>query len=103
MRRILLIALTLLLPRMSPADALENAYFICDIFERTGVSSECQVSNVTSEVDAIIEGSAAEAGQVCSVIVNKMVEQKRAFRGRWKLRIFAPGRADTPLAVCALR
>jgi len=99
----LLAALIVQFPQMSSADPLENAYFLCDLFDKTGVASQCQVSNVTSSVDVIIDTNEAEAANVCSVIVNNMVEKKRAFGGRWKLRIFAPDRAEAPLAVCTLR
>jgi hypothetical protein len=103
MRRVLLAALLFHLPPASSADALENAYFLCDLFAKTGVSTECTPSHVTSTVDVTIDTTAAEAGQVCSVIVNNMAQKGRTFGGQWKLRIFAPDRADEPLAACALR
>ncbi len=103
MRRILLAALLVQSPQLSSADPLENAHFLCDLFDKTGVSSECEVSHVTANVDVIIATNEAEAANVCSVIVNKMVEKGRSFGGQWTLRIYAPERRDTPLAVCALR
>ena len=103
MRRMLLAAFIVHLPQASAAEALENAYFVCDIFERTGMSSECRVSNITSSVEVMIEIDQAEARNVCAVIVKSMAEKKRVFGGQWKLRIYHPQRADTPLAACDLR
>jgi hypothetical protein len=103
MRRMLLALLISHLPRMASADALENAYFVCDVFKKTGVSTECRASNATSTVDLIIDTDDAEARKVCAVIANNMAQNKRWFGGQWQLRIFAPNRADVPLAACALR
>jgi len=103
MRRVLLAALILPLPPASLADGLENAYFLCDVFAKTGVSTECRASNATSTVDVIIDTTPEEAAKVCSVIVNNMAKKGRSFGGQWKLRIFAPDRADEPLAACKLK
>jgi len=103
MRRILLATLLLYLPPAFSADGLGNAYFLCDIFEKTQISTECTASNVTSTVDVIINTNVPDANQVCSVIVDKMAQMGRSFGGRWQLRIFAPDKADEPLAACALR
>ena len=103
MRRMLLATLLLQTAPAFPDDKLGNAYFLCDIFEKTGVSTECKASNVTSTVDVIIKTDAAEAGKVCSVIANSMAQKGRSFGGQWQLRIFAPDRAEEPLAACALR
>jgi hypothetical protein len=84
------------------ADALENAYFVCDVFEKTGISSECQVAHVVREVEVSIDTSEAEAEQVCTLIARTLVEKKRFFGGGWKLLIRSPQRA-APLAECALR
>lgn len=101
--RLPLIAALLLASTATPADPLENAYFVCDVFEKTGVSTECNVSSVNSTVDVTVEATPEEAANVCTVIVQRMVEKRRAFGARWKLRIFAPDRADAPTATCALR
>jgi hypothetical protein len=103
MRRVLLAALIFQLPITSSADGLENAYFLCDLFAKTGVSTECTASQVTSTVDVIVDTNAEEAGKVCSVIVTNMAQKGRAFGGQWQLRILAPNSADGPLAACALR
>ena len=103
MRRLIFAALLLHLPPAFPDDGLGNAYFLCDIFEKTGVSTECRASNATSTVDVIIDTSATEAGKVCSVIANNMIQKGRSFGGQWQLRIFAPDRADQPLAACRLK
>lgn len=103
MRMIFLTALLLHFPAAYSADGLEHAYVVCDIFEKTRISTECKASNVTSTVDVIIDTSAAEAAEVCSVIANNMVQKGRSFGGQWQLRIFAPDRADEPLAACRLK
>ena len=103
MRRILLATLLLQTSSAFPGDALGNAYFLCDLFEKTGVSTECNPSDVMSTVDVIIKTDAGEAAKVCSVIANNMAQKGHSFGGQWQLRIFAPDRADEPLAACALR
>ncbi|MBL8201327.1 MAG: hypothetical protein JNK40_10180 [Chromatiales bacterium] len=103
MRRLFFLASLLHLPPAFPDDGLGNAYFLCDIFEKTGVSTDCKASNATSTVDVIIATDAAGAADVCTVIANNMVQKKRSFGGRWQLRIFAPDRADEPLAACRLK
>jgi hypothetical protein len=103
MRRILCTALLLHLTPAFPDDGLGNAYVICDIFERTRISTECKASNATSTVDVIIATSETEAAKVCALISDKMVQMKRPLGGQWQLRIFAPDRADQPLAACPLR
>ncbi len=103
MVRVLPIAFLLLLSRLACADAIENAYFVCDVFEKTGVSTDCNVSSVNFTVDVVVEATPAEAENVCTVIVQRMAETRRAFGGRWKLNIFAPNHAEEPIAVCALR
>lgn len=99
----LLLALLLHWPVPGAADGLTNAYFLCDVFASTGVSTECRASNATSTVDVVINTSAAEAQQVCAVIVKNMADRRRAFGGAWQLRIFAPDRAQEPLAACRLQ
>jgi hypothetical protein len=103
MRRLILSLLLLHLPPAFADDGLGNAYFLCDIFEKTGVSTECKASNVTSTVDVIIATDATEAGKVCAVIAQNMVQKGRSFGGQWQLRIFAPDRADQPLAAYKLK
>ncbi|MDH4023319.1 MAG: hypothetical protein OEW88_10915 [Gammaproteobacteria bacterium] len=103
MRRLFLATLLLQTAPAFPDDGLGNAYYLCDVFEKTGVSTECKASNATSTVDVIINTDAVEAGNVCAVIANNMAQKGRLFGSKWQLRIFAPDRADEPLAACALR
>ncbi len=103
LRLLLLAAVLAAAPLLASADALENAYFVCDVFQKTGVSTDCDVSSVSSTVDVVVEATPAEAADVCTVIVKHMAEQRRSFGGRWKLRVFAPDHAGEPLAACALR
>jgi hypothetical protein len=105
-RRTLLMLPTVLVLHWPPtvlAEAVENAYLVCDIFEKTGISTQCEVSNVLSSVDAVVDTNQAEAARICSLITATMVQKKRFFGGRWKLQIFAPANAAQPLAVCPLR
>lgn len=85
------------------ADGLENAYYVCDVFAKTGISTECKASNANQTIDVNIATTPAEAEQVCALIVRTMAEKRRAFGGRWQLRIFAPEQTADPLAACALR
>ena len=103
MRRMILATLLLQVSPVVSADGLANAYLVCDIFEKTGISTECQASNVTSTVDVILATTGEEAQQVCLVVADRLAQLGRAFGGRWQLRIFAPARAAEPLAACALR
>lgn len=91
------------LPPPAPADELTNAYFLCDVFAKTRVSTECRASNAASTVDVVINTTPAEAEKVCAVIVANMAEKQRAFGGAWQLRIFAPDHAAEPLAACRLK
>ena len=100
---LLLALLPAVLPVPAPADELTNAYFLCDLFAKTRVSVECRASNAASTVDVVINTTPAEAEKVCAVIVQNMVEKKRAFGGAWQLRIFAPDHAEQPLAACRLK
>ena len=45
MRRILVVTLLLQSMPAFPGDGLTNAYFVCDLFEKTGVSADCKASN----------------------------------------------------------
>lgn len=103
MRRLILPALLIHLSPVLADDGLKNAYFVCDIFEKTGISTECQASNGTSTVDVIIDTTPTEAAKVCAVIANNMAQKGRSFGGQWQLRVFAPNRADQPLAACRLK
>jgi hypothetical protein len=85
------------------ADPLENAYFLCDVFEKTGVSSECEASNAASTVTVIVDTTPTEAANICTVISRQMMEKRRFFGGRWKLRVFSPSQANEPLAACPLK
>jgi hypothetical protein len=103
MRRLILSAFLLHVPPAFPDDGLGSAYFLCDIFEKTGISTECKASNATSTVDVIIATDATEAAKVCVVLAESMAQKGRSFGGQWQLRIFAPDRADQPLAACRLK
>jgi hypothetical protein len=84
------------------ADALENAYYVCDVFDKTGISTECQIEHVVHHIDVTVETNTADAQNICTVITQRLVEQKRSFGGDWKLRVLAPQQA-APLAECRLR
>ena len=91
------------LSSVATADALENAYYVCDIFEKTGISTECQVEHVVHQVNVKVETSEADAQNICAVITQKLAEKKRYFGGDWKLRVLSPEQSTTPLAECPLR
>jgi hypothetical protein len=100
-----LLAATLLvqLPSFAGAQALENAYFVCDIFEKTGISTECQVEHVARRFEAKVDTSEDEAQKICAIMVGRLADKKRFFGPGWKLSILSPERAQAPLAECTLR
>jgi hypothetical protein len=93
--------LLLLLPSLSSADALENAYFVCDVFEKAGISTECQVAHVLRQINVHIDTSAAEAQEICAVMVRRLAEKQRLFGRGWKLNVLS-SRQPAPLAECPL-
>jgi hypothetical protein len=95
-------ALLFPLAALASGEALQNAYFVCDVFERTGISTECQVAHVARQVDVSVDTSAAEAQQICALMVNTLAGKKRHFGAGWKLRVLSPAGAPAPLAECAL-
>jgi hypothetical protein len=103
MRRLLLFALPFILVAPAPADPLQNAYFLCDLFEKTAVSTDCTVSSAAATVDVVVAATPAEAVNICTVITSQMAEKRRAFGGRWQLRIFPPEGGADPTAACRLR
>ena len=93
---------TLLVPVAASADALENAYFVCDVFEKTGISTECQIEHVVHQIDVTVDTSPTDAQNICTVITQRLADKKRYFGGDWKMRVLAPDQA-APLVVCPLR
>jgi hypothetical protein len=85
------------------ADAVDNAFRLCAVFEKTGLTTECKVSGWGSTVDVRMDTSGAEARKICISVVDLMAQQKLSFAGKWKLRIFSPYSGEHPIAVCTLK
>jgi hypothetical protein len=96
-------ALATVLPPVASADALENAYYVCDIFDKTGISTECQIEHVVHQIDVKVATTGADAQNICAVITQRLAEKKRFFGGDWKLRVLSPEQTADPLAECPLR
>lgn len=73
------------------ADAVDDAYWICDTMEKGGFSTECKV-NVRiwdySTVDVWINTNSTEARIICLGVADIMAQKKRNFLGRWNLESF---------------
>jgi len=85
------------------ADAVDNAFRLCAVFEKTGLSSECHVRGWGSTVDVRLDTSSAEARKMCVAMVDLLVRENLRFAGKWKLRIFSPYSGEHPIAVCTLK
>jgi len=96
-------ALLLVAASTATADPLQNAYFLCDVFAKTGVSTECEASNAQSSVSVIVDTTPTDAANICTVISQRMLEKKRFFGGRWRLQVFSPSQPTEPLASCPLK
>lgn len=106
MRRIIaFFVLTILLGSGSAlADAIGNAYGICDRMEKLSFVTECKVE-VHSEANSInltIDMSAREAQKTCVGIAPKLSAYFRTASRWWLLRIYSPYSGNHPIARCSL-
>jgi hypothetical protein len=85
------------------ADAVDHAFLLCAAFEKTGLSTECNVKGWGSTVDVRLDTTGAEARKICAGMVDLLVREKLSFAGKWKLRIFSPYSGEHPIAVCTLK
>ena len=69
--------------------ALRQARFICDMLDRTGVTTApCEVGSRTITLHAILE--VGQARDICTTMVNRTRDPHYAFNGEWKLEIRTP-------------
>ncbi len=90
----------------SPApgtDAVTDAYRLCETFEKTGMSTVCEVKGWGSTIDVTIDTNGGEARKICTGVVDMTADVTRSFAGNWKLQIFSPYSGEKPIAVCTLR
>jgi hypothetical protein len=84
-------------------DAVNSAYFLCALIDKTGLASEpCDVSGGGGSVDATIDMNSGEARTLCTQIAGMMRDKGKRFPGRqWKLKIKSPY-SNGPIAYCNL-
>jgi hypothetical protein len=85
------------------SEAVDNAFRLCAVMEKTGLTTECKVSGWGSTVDVRLDTTGAEARKMCAAMVDLLVQQKLSFGGKWKLRLFSPYSGEHPIAVCTLK
>ncbi|UGX87125.1 hypothetical protein [Phyllobacterium meliloti] len=105
MKKILIVsAMLIAAPSVSFADAVSDAYKVCESIDATGMSSQkCEVSGWNSSITAVIDMSSGEARKLC-VQMAEMIKAKGAiFEGKWTLNIKSPYSGDNTIAFCKLR
>lgn len=85
------------------ADPVGDAYRLCKAMERTGLTTECEVSGYHSRVDVTIDTTGSEARKICAGVADQMAKAGANFQGKWKLRILSPYSGEKAIAVCQLR
>ena len=86
------------------ADAVENAYTLCQAIDASGLSSSpCEVSGWSGSVTATMNTSSSEARKMCAGMVAMVTQRNIHFRGRqWTLQIKSPYSGDNTIAFCNL-
>lgn len=84
------------------ADAIDNAYQVCEVFKNTGMSSDCKVRGFGSYIDVQIDTNGREANKICRGVVNQLADIM-SFDSKWTLRIFSPFSGGNQLASCTLK
>lgn len=84
------------------ADAVDDAFFTCALFERTGLTTSCEVQGWGSTVDVRMDMNSGEARKTCAQVAQMIRDQRGgALRlASWKLKIFSPYSGDQPIVVC---
>lgn len=84
------------------ADAVDNAYRVCEVFKNTGISSDCKVKGFGSYIDVSMDTNGREANKICRGVVDQLAGVY-SFNNEWTLRIFSPFSGDNQLASCKLK
>lgn len=89
---------------------VDDAYLLCESFEATGLTTDCEVKGWGLTVDVRIDTSGSEARKICTGVADMLAQKTHSFAsfassaGRpWKLRIFSPYSSEHPIAICNLR
>ncbi|NKM14169.1 hypothetical protein GFL85_24640 [Rhizobium laguerreae] len=86
------------------ADAVSNAYALCQVIDNTGLSSSpCEVSGWSGTVTATIDMDSTNARETCNGMVGMLRQKNIAFTGRqWTLQIKSPYSGGNSIAYCNL-
>ncbi len=86
------------------ADAVENAYRLCQVIDGTGLgSSPCEVSGWDGSVTATMDMASGEARKTCVGMVSMLAQKNIRFPGRqWTLQIKSPYSGKNSIAYCNL-
>ncbi|WP_159717764.1 hypothetical protein [Geminicoccus flavidas] len=80
---------------------VQMAYRLCEMFDNTGLSSECEVGGLS--IDVTLDMNSGEARGLCPTLVKMLNERNDAFKGSdWKIRIFSPY-GERPIASCRIK
>jgi hypothetical protein len=63
------------------ADVIDNAFFVCESFKHSGISSECNVNGWKSTIDVRIDTNGIEAQKMCVGFKAVLVQNKKYFGG----------------------
>lgn len=104
MKIILLAAAASLVAAPALADAVQNAYLLCQVIDNTGLSSSpCEVSGWSGTVTATIDMDSANARETCTGMVGMLKQKSVRFEGRqWTLQIKSPYSGGNSIAYCDL-
>jgi len=82
---------------------VENAYFLCAVFDGTGLaSSKCEISAWSSTVTTTIDMNSGEARKLCAQIAGSVRQKGRGFSDGWTLQIRSPYSGENSIAFCKL-
>jgi hypothetical protein len=101
---IFLVAAASLVAAPAFADAVENAYLLCQVIDNTGLSSKpCEVSGWSGSVTATIDMDSSNARETCAGMVGTLKQKNIRFDGRqWTLQIVSPYSSGNSIAYCNL-
>jgi hypothetical protein len=84
---------------MHPADA---AAYLCFRMEKTGLTTECEVSGWGETVEIRLDMGGAEARKLCPQLAKIALSKSRALAGKWQIKLFSPYSGKHPIAVCRI-
>lgn len=103
MKLIAVSALLTLSATPAAADAVQNAFAVCQTIDATGLASKpCEVSGWNSAVIATLDMNSGEARDLCSKLSNHLKGKNMLFGPGWTLQIRSPYSGDNSIAFCNL-